>query len=49
MPHGTNCHCMICTIGKKIGMIRPASDQNHANHNNACGDHCDQTKKNTPK
>lgn len=48
MPHGTNCHCMICTIGKKIGMIRREHAQDQNNHDNTC-DHCDSAKKDKAK
>ncbi len=26
MTHGTYCHCMMCAIGKKIGMIQTRGD-----------------------
>ncbi len=34
MAHGTHCHCMMCTIGKKIGMIHEEhhDDQHHASN-----------------
>ena len=30
MAHGTHCYCMICTVGKKIGMIH---EEHHDDHN----------------
>lgn len=46
MPHGTNCHCIICTMGKKIGMIRHEHAQGKSNHDNNC-DHCGPAEKTT--
>jgi len=31
MAHGTHCHCMMCMVGKKMGMIR--KDEQHHDHN----------------
>lgn len=44
MAHGTHCNCMICTIGKKIGIICQEPIRDHHDHNNTCGDHCDDVK-----
>lgn len=31
MSHGENCDCMMCTIGKKMGMIKK-DNHSHADH-----------------
>ncbi|MBI2459747.1 MAG: hypothetical protein HYV53_04330 [Parcubacteria group bacterium] len=32
MTHGTHCHCLMCTVGKKMGMISKEHDQEHKNN-----------------
>ncbi len=46
--HGTHCHCMICTVGKKIGMIRDkqqSDSDHHDDHHHDVGKHCDHSHK----
>ena len=31
MKHGATCHCVMCTVGKKMGMIK--NDHNDGEHN----------------
>lgn len=50
MAHGTPCHCMMCTVGKKMGIIHGEQHDDHDEHNydnhshNVCG-HCNHTHK----
>lgn len=52
MTHGTHCHCMMCKVGKKMGMIRDEKhddhehDHNHDHdgHGSVC-EHCGHTHK----
>ncbi len=37
MAHGASCHCMMCTVGKKMGMI---SDEQHHNNDDRHQDVC---------
>lgn len=32
MAHGTHCHCMMCALGKKMGMIRDEQHDDHGEH-----------------
>lgn len=43
MKHGSQCHCMMCTVGKKIGMIRDEHHcENHHDHDkHEHGDKCE--------
>lgn len=41
MKHGTHCHCMVCTIGKKVGMIRGKEHSDHHKHNHNNHNHHD--------
>lgn len=40
MAHGTHCHCIMCTVGKKMGMIRGEQQDDHKeydhNHHDVC-------------
>lgn len=50
MAHGTHCHCMICTVGKKMGMIRDEQhddhdEHNHDNHSHDVCEHCNHPHK----
>lgn len=35
MAHGTQCNCMMCTVGKKMGMIATAQHAGHDHDNQA--------------
>lgn len=47
MKHGANCNCMMCAVGKKLGMIRDKKHDhggNNGNNGNKC-EHCGHTHK----
>lgn len=39
MAHGTHCHCMMCIVGKKMGMIRDEQHNDRDGHDNDSHSH----------